>query len=166
MFFWNSLAFSMIQWMLAIWSLVLLPSKSNLNIWKFLVHVLLKHSLENFDYYFTSVWNECNCAVSLSIFWHCLSLRLEWKWNFSSPVATAEFSKFAGIFSAALLQHHLLEFEIAQLELHHLHYLCSQYCFLRPTWLHTPGCLALGEWSHHHGYLGHWDIFCTVFCIV
>ena len=25
MFFWNSLAFSMIQWMLAIWSLVLLP---------------------------------------------------------------------------------------------------------------------------------------------
>ena len=25
MFFWNSLAFSMIQWMLAIWSLVPLP---------------------------------------------------------------------------------------------------------------------------------------------
>ena len=24
--------------------------------------------------------------------------------------------------------------------------------FLRPTWLHTPGCLALGEWSHHRGY--------------
>ena len=21
--------------------------------------------------------------------------------------------------------------------------------FLRPTWLHIPGCLALGEWSHH-----------------
>ena len=28
---------------------------------------------------------------------------------FSSPVATAEFSKFAGILSAALLQHHLLD---------------------------------------------------------
>ena len=26
---------------------------------------------------------------------------------------------------------------------------------VRPTWLHTPGCLALGEWTHHHGYLGH-----------
>ena len=25
--------------------------------------------------------------------------------------------------------------------------------------LHTPGCLALGEWSHHHGYLGHQDHF-------
>ena len=29
------------------------------------------------------------------------------------PVATAEFSNFAGILSAALLQHHLLGFEIA-----------------------------------------------------
>ena len=36
------------------------------------------------------------------------------KTNFSSPVATAEFSKFAGILSTALSQHHLLEFEIAK----------------------------------------------------
>ena len=34
--------------------------------------------------------------------------------TFSSPVATAEFSKFAGILSAALSQYHLLGFEIAQ----------------------------------------------------
>jgi len=33
---------------------------------------------------------------SLSILWHCLSLGLERKLTFSSPVATAEFSKFAG----------------------------------------------------------------------
>jgi len=45
------------------------------------------------------------------------------KLTFSSPVATAEFSKFAGILSAALAKHHLLGFEIAQLEFHHLHYL-------------------------------------------
>jgi len=32
-------------------------------------------------------------------------------------VATAEFSKFAGILSTALSQHHLSGFEIAQLEL-------------------------------------------------
>ena len=31
------------------------------------------------------------------------------------------------------------------------------------TWLRIPGCLALGEWSHHRGYLGHEDIFCIVF---
>ena len=36
---------------------------------------------------------------SLNILWHCLSLGLEWKLTFSSPVATAEFSKFAGILS-------------------------------------------------------------------
>ena len=36
-------------------------------------------------------------------------------------MATAEFSKFAGILSAALLQYHLLVFEIAQLEFHYLH---------------------------------------------
>ena len=58
---------------------------------------------------------------SLSILWHCLSLRMEWKLTFSSPVATAEFSKFAGILSAALSQHHLSGFEIAPLEFHHLH---------------------------------------------
>ena len=33
-------------------------------------------------------------------------------------MATAEFSNFAGILSAALSQHHLLGFEIAQLEFH------------------------------------------------
>ena len=30
-------------------------SKTSLNIWKFTVHVLLKHGLENFEHYFTSV---------------------------------------------------------------------------------------------------------------
>ena len=95
-------------------------SKTSLNNWKFRVHVLLKPGLENFEHYFTSVWDECNCGGSLSILWHCLSLGLEWKLTFSCPVATAEFSKFAGILSAALSQHHVLRFEIAQLEFHHL----------------------------------------------
>ena len=30
-------------------------SKSSLNIWKFMVHVLLKPGLENFEHYFASV---------------------------------------------------------------------------------------------------------------
>jgi len=42
---------------------------------------------------------------SLSILWHCFSLGLEWKLTFSSPVATAEFSKFAGILLAYWVQH-------------------------------------------------------------
>ena len=35
-------------------------SKSNLNIWKFNAHILLKPGLENFEHYFASVWDECN----------------------------------------------------------------------------------------------------------
>ena len=38
-------------------------SKTSLNIWKLMVHILLKPGLENFEHYFTSVWDECNCAV-------------------------------------------------------------------------------------------------------
>ena len=38
-------------------------SKTSLNIWKFMVHILLKPGLENFEHYFTSMCNECNCAV-------------------------------------------------------------------------------------------------------
>ena len=34
-------------------------SKTSLNIWKFMVHVLLKPGLENFEHYFTSV---CYCC--------------------------------------------------------------------------------------------------------
>ena len=96
-------------------------SKSSLNIWKFLAHVLLKSSLENFEHYFAHMWGECNLCSSLSILWPCLSLALEWKLTFSSLVATDEFSKFAGILSAVLSQQHLLGFEIAQQEFHHLH---------------------------------------------
>ena len=43
-------------------------SKTSLNIWKFTAHVLLKTGLENFKHYFTSVWDECNCAVVWAFF--------------------------------------------------------------------------------------------------
>ena len=51
-------------------------SKSSLNIWKFTVHTLLKSGLENFQHYFTSVCDKCNCAVLLTVFgiafiWNC-----------------------------------------------------------------------------------------------
>ena len=36
-------------------------SKSSLNIWKFMVHVLLKPDLENFKHYYLR--DECNCAI-------------------------------------------------------------------------------------------------------
>ena len=62
-------------------------SKSSLNTWKFMVHVLLKPGLENFEHYFASMWDECNLCASLNVLWHCLSLGFEWKLIFSRPVA-------------------------------------------------------------------------------
>ena len=38
-------------------------SKTSLNIRKFTVHILLKPGLENFEHYFTSVWDECIAII-------------------------------------------------------------------------------------------------------
>ena len=43
-------------------------SKSSLNNWKFLAHVLLKPLLENFEHYFASMWDVCNFAVIWKFF--------------------------------------------------------------------------------------------------
>ena len=58
--------------------------KSSLNIWKFMVHVLLKPGLENFEHYFTSVLDECNCVVV----WAFFGIAFLWDWdeNWSFPV--------------------------------------------------------------------------------
>ena len=56
-------------------------SKTNLNIWKFTVHVLLKLVLKNFKHYFTSVWDECNCSVV----WAFFGITFLWDWNENWP---------------------------------------------------------------------------------
>ena len=79
--FLDILAFLMIQWMLAIWSLVplpfLKPAWTGYRTWKFMFHVLLKPGLENFEHYFTSVWEECNCVVV----WAFFGIAFLWNWN-------------------------------------------------------------------------------------
>ena len=52
-------------------------SKSSLYIWKFLVHALLKPSLKDFEHYFASTWDECNCTVVRTFF----GIALLWDWN-------------------------------------------------------------------------------------
>ena len=52
-------------------------SKTSLNIWKFMVHVLLKPVLENFEHYFTSMWDESNCAIV----WAFFGIAFLWDWN-------------------------------------------------------------------------------------
>ena len=56
-------------------------SKSSLNIWEFFVHILLKPSMENFEHYFASVWNEHNCAV----IWTFFGIAFLWDWNENWP---------------------------------------------------------------------------------
>ena len=129
-------------------------SKSTLNIWKFSIHILLKPRLENSEHYFTGVWDECNCAVVWASFalpffqigmktdlfqscGHCwvfqISLHIECRTLTALSFRICNSS--AGIPSPPLA--------------------CSWWCFLRPTLLRIPGRLALGEWSHHGGCLGH-----------
>ena len=56
-------------------------SKSSLNIWKFSVYVLLKPSLENFEHYLASVWDECNCVVV----WTFFGIVFLWEWSENWP---------------------------------------------------------------------------------
>ena len=53
---------------------------------------MLKPGSENFEHYFTSVWDECNCAVV----WAFFGIAFLWDWNENWPFPVL-FSKFAGI---------------------------------------------------------------------
>ena len=77
MFFWNSCFFDNPADVGNLISGSSAFSKSSLNIKKFMVHVLLKPGLENFEYYFTRVSDECNCAVVCSFF----GIAFLWDWN-------------------------------------------------------------------------------------
>ena len=68
------------QWSSGCWQLISGSSafsKTSLNIWKFMVHILLKPGLENFEHYFTSEWDECNCVVV----WAFFGISFLWDWN-------------------------------------------------------------------------------------
>ena len=56
-------------------------SISSLNIRNFTVHILLKSGLENFEHYFTSMWDECNCAVV----WAFFGIAFLWNWDENGP---------------------------------------------------------------------------------
>ena len=62
-------------WQFDLWFSAL--SKTSLNIWNFMVHALLKPGLENFEHYFPSLWDECNCAIV----WGFFGIAFLWDWN-------------------------------------------------------------------------------------
>ena len=51
-------------------------SKPTLNIWKFLVHILLEPGLKDLEWNLTSMWNECICTV----IWTFFGIALLWDW--------------------------------------------------------------------------------------
>ena len=91
MFFWNSFVFSMIQWRLAIWSLVpLLFSKPSLVIWKFLAYVMLKASMQDFKHDLTNLGDECNYVTE-----HFLILSFKLAFSLSSFTLIKRFFSFS-----------------------------------------------------------------------
>ena len=127
-------------------------SKSSLNIWKCSIHVMLKPGLENTEHYFASIWNEYKCAVVWTFLafpflgtgmktdlfqscGYCWVVQICWHIECSSSFTA----------SSVRIWHSSTGIPSSPLALF----------VVMPTWLHTPGCLALGEWLHHHGYLGH-----------
>ena len=50
---------------------------SSLYIQKFSIHILLKPSLKDFEYYLASMWNERSCVVV----WASFGISLLWDWN-------------------------------------------------------------------------------------
>ena len=157
----------MIRQMLAIWSLVPLPFLKPA--WTMEVHG--SHIAEAWLGEFWALLYYCvrwvQLCSSLSILWHCLSLGLGMKtdlfqswghcwvfricWLIECSTFTA--SSFRTWNSSAGIPSPPLALFIVMLPKAH--------------WLHIPGCLALGEWSHHCGYLGHENLFCIVLlCIL
>ena len=55
--------------------------ESILYIWKFMIHVLLKPSLENFEHYFARIWVKYHCAVV----WTFFGIPFLWDWNENWP---------------------------------------------------------------------------------
>ena len=56
-------------------------SKSNLNIWKYSVQVLLKPGLGNFEHYFANTWDEYNCVIVQTF----LGIDFLWDWDENWP---------------------------------------------------------------------------------
>ena len=98
------------------------------------------------------------------ILWHCLSLRLEWKHLFQSCGHCWVFQIFCHIecstFTAASFRIWNSSMGIPSPPL-------ALFVVMLPkAYLACiPGCLALGEWSHHHDYQGCDDLFVSFFCV-
>ena len=154
-FFWNSLAFSMIQQMLAIWSLVSLP---------FLSPSWTSESSQ-FMYCWSLAWRilsitllVCEMCATVVV-WAFFGIASLWDWNENWP-----FSILWPLLSFPnLLLYDCSTFTASSFRIWNSSagillppLALSWWYFLKPIWLCIPGCLALGEWSHHHTIMVIW----------
>ena len=155
MFFWNSLAFSLTQWMLAIWSLVPLllqnpDCASGISqfryrwslAWRILSIILLACEMSSIVWKFahplTLPFFEIRMKTDLSLYCgHCWVFQICWHTECSTLIA----SSFRILNSSAGIPSHPLALLVVVLPKAHLtsHSRCSD----------------LGEWPHHNSYLGH-----------
>ena len=111
-------------------------SKSSLNIWKFMVHILLKLVLENFEHYLASMWDECNCVVVWTFFG--IAFLRDWSKNWPFPVLWP-----------------LLSFPDLQA------YHCEYYLLTGPFLLHTAGSFAVFKKCYY--MIALWYIYWLIF---
>ena len=133
-------------------------SKTSLNIWKFTFTYCWSPAWRILSITLP-VWDECNCVVV----WALFGIAFLWDWNENWPFpvlwpllvfqicwhiehSTFTASSFRSWNSSTGIPSFPLALFVVMLPKAHL----------------TPECLALGEWSHHHGYLSHEDLFCIV----
>ena len=148
--------------MLAIWSLVPLPFLSPAcTSGSSQFTLLLKPSLEDFELYLASMQNECNCMIV----WTFFGIALLWDWNENWPFPILwPLLNFPNLLVYWMQHFPVSSFRIGNSSTGIPSPPLALFVVMlpKPSWLHTPGCLTLGEWSHHHGYPGHEDLFCIV----
>ena len=143
MFFSETLAFFLIQWMLAVWSLVPLPFLNPAwasGISQFTFCWSLPWRI--FEHHFANMRNECNCVVVWTFFGiafflgigmktdlfqscgHCWVFQICWhiEWSTFTASSFRIWNSSTGIPSPPLA-------------------LFVVMLLLKPTWLHIPGCL-------------------------
>ena len=123
-------------------------SKSSLNILKYLVHVLLKPSLENIENYFACVWDECNCEVlwiffGIAFLWDCNE---NWPFPFLWPLQSFPF--YALTNTVAMNNH--VQFFV---------WTCFQFFFF---FLYGH-IFSFPEWISRNRIIGHMITLCLTF---
>jgi len=144
--------------MLAIWSLVPLPflNAAWISGSSRFTYVLLKHGLENFEHYFASMWDECNCAVVWAFFGiafrigmktdlfqscgHCWNFQIFWHiecstftasssriWNSSTGIPSPPLALFIVMFPKAHLTSHSRMSGSRQTSLHRDYLGCEDF---------------------------------------